>query len=459
MTFHFLPVAALAALSLAIPTLGGTPSSVPQDAVVAGPQGIGDDWQFSLGMPGWLAGMKGDVGIKGLTPMHVDVPFSEILQHIDMVAALSAEAQHGRWSFYASGLYMKLGADGTPAGPLVNSISLDMKEVIAEAGVGYRLWEGKRGYIDVIAGARYFYMDGAIHMDVSSSGVRQVSENLSNDLINQLTSTVQKETSAALSKAQSDIDAAVAAAKVRVSNAVATVKNGVTTDVVDLATNARNQISDAVTSKVQDKINGVLENYPHLPEAIGGSGPVRDAIRQLVDAKVSAAQAQVDSAKAAAAALIQSDVAAKKQAVRAAVTAKVQAAADQLRVDADRIKSQANRAVQKAEQNLAKQIQSAITKALPEETSGSRGWVDPFVGFRGRFNFTEHLYLMARADIGGFGVSSKLDWQAYGALGWQFNQHWSTELGYRYLFVDYDRNGFVFDAAIEGAYVGITYKF
>jgi hypothetical protein len=430
-----------------------------RDAAAFGPKGIGDDWQFSVSMPGWLAGLKGDVGIKGLSPLHVDVPFSKVLEHLDMVAALSAEARHGRWSFFASGLYMKLGGDGTPAGPLVNSINLEMKEVIAEVGMAYRLWEGKRGYFDLLAGARYLYMDGEIHMDVSSSGVRQVSENLSHDLVNQLATSVQKETSAALSQAQSEIDAAVATAKVRISNAAASVKNDVAAHVVDITTNVRNQITDAVGSKIQDKLNGILENYPHVPEFVGGSGPVRDAIRQLVDAKISSAQAQVNAAKAAAAAQIQTAAAAKKQAVKVAVSTKLQVAADQLRAEADRIKTKADRAVQKAEKNLAKQIQSAITKALPENTSGSRGWVDPFLGCRGRFNFTDHLYLMARADIGGFGVSSKVDWQAYGALGWEFNRHWSTELGYRYLYIDYDRDGFLFKAATAGAYVGITYTF
>ena len=62
-----------------------------------------DEWKFTLGMPGWLAGLEGDVGVRGLQPIYTDVPFSKILDNLDMVATLSFEAQKGPWSFYAEG--------------------------------------------------------------------------------------------------------------------------------------------------------------------------------------------------------------------------------------------------------------------------------------------------------------------------------------------------------------------
>jgi hypothetical protein len=73
-------------------------------------------------------------------------------------------------------------------------------------------------------------------------------------------------------------------------------------------------------------------------------------------------------------------------------------------------------------------------------------------------SISRDLAVMARADIGGFNVGSKLAWQTYGAVGWQFNRHWSTELGYRYLSEDYANGGFVFKGVVSGAYLGITYK-
>ena len=397
-------LAAAAALFIVPGAIAGTDLSLAKDVRLTPATPSIDDWKFSVGMPGWLAGLKGDIGVGGLTPVYVDVPFSKILQHLDMVAALSLEAQHGPWSFYLDGMYLKLSAGGNPPGPLLNSINVTQREVIAEAGVAYRLWEGKRGYFDLLAGARYLYMDARINFDVSSSGVQDVSRQLANDAIGRVTGAVT---------------------------------SAVTDALPELKTKVHDKIVSTATARAQERVGQILANYPRLPTAIeairGSSGPVSDAVRELIAAKLEEQQATLSDATAA-------------------IDAKVAAAKA-------KVKTKLSQAVQRAEQKLARQIEKAIKNAIPQEVSGSKSWVDPFVGFRARYNFTDNLYLAARADIGGFGISSKLAWQAYGALGYQFNNHWSSEFGYRYLSIDYEKGGFVYDAAMGGAFVGLKYAF
>jgi len=62
-------------------------------------------------------------------------------------------------------------------------------------------------------------------------------------------------------------------------------------------------------------------------------------------------------------------------------------------------------------------------------------------------------------DIGGFGVGSQLTWQGYGALGCQFTQRIYSEVGYRYLYVDYQHDGFVYDTATRGAQITVGVVF
>jgi hypothetical protein len=81
------------------------------------------------------------------------------------------------------------------------------------------------------------------------------------------------------------------------------------------------------------------------------------------------------------------------------------------------------------------------------------------VGVRGRYNLTDRLYLVGRADIGGFGVGSDLTWQLYGALGWHLSPHTTVELGYRYLYADYTSGAFVWDMSTAGAFVGMEFTF
>lgn len=372
--------------------------------IVVTPVAAADEWKFTVGMPGWLAGVSGDIGVRGFAPVHTEMPFSSMLDHLDMVASLSLEGQRGPWGFYAEGMYLKLSAGGETPGRLINTVDADLREVLAEAGITYRLWEGKRGFFDVFAGARYLYMNTEITFDVSESGVRAVSEDL----------------------AAAAVDRITAAVKGAVSEVLPEVKSKV-----------RAKIGAAAQEQIEQRVGQILGNYPRLPEALrllaSSDGPVSDAVREVIAAQIAEKQGNLSDAAAA----VSAEVAAAKA----------------------RAKSRLSKAVQRAERKLAKRIETAVNNAIPEKISGSKGWVDPIIGFRARYNLTENIYLAAKGDVGGFGVGSDLSWQAFGALGYQLTNHWSSELGYKYLSVDYAKGGFVFDAAMAGLFVGLKYSF
>ena len=62
-------------------------------------------------------------------------------------------------------------------------------------------------------------------------------------------------------------------------------------------------------------------------------------------------------------------------------------------------------------------------------------------------------------EVGGFGVSSDLTWQAMGKVNYHINECWDVAVVYRYQYVDYEKDGFVFDVATGGAILGVTYNF
>ncbi len=91
--------------------------------------------------------------------------------------------------------------------------------------------------------------------------------------------------------------------------------------------------------------------------------------------------------------------------------------------------------------------------------SGSETWVDPIIGVAGRVKLGERFALQAEGDVGGFGVASDLDWQVLGTLQYQLNDSITLEAGYRYLAVDYDDGGFLFDVAMHGPIIGGSFRF
>jgi hypothetical protein len=106
-------------------------------------------------------------------------------------------------------------------------------------------------------------------------------------------------------------------------------------------------------------------------------------------------------------------------------------------------------------------VQLDITAPGPTAVSVTRdkSWIDPVVGLRARAYLTPKVFVQFDGDVGGFGVASKSTWQVAGTLGYQHSATTSFFAGYRYLEVDYNRNGFVWDVQLSGPVLGATFKF
>ena len=186
------PRALCASLLAVLPAAGfaGSPAPSPKAPVASVTTQPADDWQVTASAYGWLAGLEGTTGVKGFTS-EVDVPFSGILDHLDMTASINLEAQKGRWGGWIDGMYLKVSAGGETPDPLLDIVNVSVTQVAAEAALFYRVWQGDRGSLDLYAGARYMSVKGDLSLSLSDEGVEQVSSNLSARLIDEILSGVK----------------------------------------------------------------------------------------------------------------------------------------------------------------------------------------------------------------------------------------------------------------------------
>jgi opacity protein-like surface antigen len=91
--------------------------------------------------------------------------------------------------------------------------------------------------------------------------------------------------------------------------------------------------------------------------------------------------------------------------------------------------------------------------------SGGKSWWDPVVGASIAVPFAEHWSLTGYVDVGGFGVGSDITYQAIAGAEWQFAKDFSARAGYRYLNQDFEDDGFVWDMALHGFYLGLGIRF
>src|SRR5438105_4640097 len=107
--------------------------------------------------------------------------------------------------------------------------------------------------------------------------------------------------------------------------------------------------------------------------------------------------------------------------------------------------------------------QQRITTILKTQLNSGHGlteyWTDPYIGVGGRYNLNKAFYLTGKVDVGGFDVGSIVTVQAYGALGCQVTRSIYSELGFRYLYDDYDSGGYLYRVSTYGPQITAGIQF
>jgi hypothetical protein len=108
---------------------------------------------------------------------------------------------------------------------------------------------------------------------------------------------------------------------------------------------------------------------------------------------------------------------------------------------------------------IAQNIAATLNRKLNQTFARADYWFDPYVGLRGRYNFSKAFYTAVRGEIGGFGVGSSLMWQVEGVVGCNLTRNIFTEIGYRALSFDYENDGLTFDTITHGPQITTGIRF
>src|SRR6266513_6042941 len=86
--------------------------------------------------------------------------------------------------------------------------------------------------------------------------------------------------------------------------------------------------------------------------------------------------------------------------------------------------------------------QQRITTILKTQLNSGHGlteyWTDPYIGIGGRYKLNKPFYMTGKVDVGGFDLNSTVTVQGYGGLGCDITRNIYAELGFRFLYDDYD---------------------
>lgn len=374
---------------------------------------IAEPWQFNLTLPSWLANTAGTMGLNGVNADFY-IGAGSLIRHLDMAGSLSAEVRKGPYGVYGDFLYISA-SDGVATQGLIEKVDARLDLYLADLEINYRVLEGPKGYVDVRAGVRYTNLYNKVTIAPNDEAIDEASINL----VNNVSTQIRQGLNDLDLVGQVDNAFEIRSKKLPGPNRPGLQKKRDLTD----------PIRTAIKDNIVSKLTALLGNRPNVPSAPVG-GRVLGRLQEIVQGVVQ------DNAK---------DLAQALQDLREANSPARRAAAQE---KVNSVKTQ-----------IAEDIAGELKSSLDTSFAVAQDWWDPYVGVSARYNFTDTFYLTAKGDIGGFGVGADLTWQAYGGLGYQLTKNIHTEIGYRYLYTDYNKDGFLYQVAQSGAQmsVGITF--
>ncbi|SEG66051.1 hypothetical protein [Bosea lathyri] len=154
MTAACVGVAAL--LTMAPPAKAADPAPARNTEVVA--PVVQRDWTITISPYLWAASLNGDASVFGIRT-HVDVPFRDTLENLDLGVMGNVEISRGAFGAYVNGEYVDVSNDAR-IGPF--NIGVGMKSYLVSAGAFYRVYQSELGGNTVFGAPRVFALEPTV---------------------------------------------------------------------------------------------------------------------------------------------------------------------------------------------------------------------------------------------------------------------------------------------------------
>ena len=124
-------------------------------------------WQYTIAPYMVAAGMDGSIGIAG-SEAEVDVPFSTILDNLDLAGMVHFDMMNERWAISSDLIFMNLEDDQAVAGGTTTTTAT-MEETLFEVAGGYRASPA----VILLAGARWVDLGTGIELSGPIAGASE----------------------------------------------------------------------------------------------------------------------------------------------------------------------------------------------------------------------------------------------------------------------------------------------
>jgi hypothetical protein len=139
-----------------------------------------EPWQFTIAAPGWLAGLDGTIGVRGVNA-DINIGFDQIAQHLDMIFAARAEARKGPFGIYGELIYIGL-SDNAQINGLINNVHEQVDQTLVDTALSWRFINQPRWSVDFAAGTHYANVYERLTLNSDPVAIHQASEQFVDDI-------------------------------------------------------------------------------------------------------------------------------------------------------------------------------------------------------------------------------------------------------------------------------------
>ncbi len=377
-------------------------------------------WHGAFEPYAWAMGLDGQATVRGLPPVDIDLSAKKTLQHLDWGTFAKGELTKGRWGILADGYFAQLSAAAAPNDRIYSNGQVTLQQGIASLALSFRLLECRQGFLDTYAGARYNYLgmtiNTTVNQQVASDIAAATTDQIAQRVTASVTSVIQTQVAQLTEQIQNQAAQAISASKQAIEENISQIDPGQIAKEILVENTIRNGSNIFNHTDAARVVPYFLNDY-------------RNYVQALVYEKMTQAAVQFAATKGG-------------------VTNELLAA-----------QANAQKQVSAARASLASSIQQGINARLGGSTQGSESWVDPIIGLRAQINFTRVLFWTFQGDVGGFSAGSQFESNVQTSFGANLSRRVFAEFGYRYMYVDYQNNGFLYKMNSYGLFAGLGVKF
>lgn len=149
------------------------PLSIPVAPAPAAPL---QEWNFRFVPYGWLTSLEGTQTVRGRS-VKIDAGFIDVVEQSDSLVALMGafEARRGPLAFHVDAVWTSIGFENDTVrtrgvtASVGRTLGLDIQMAIVEVGAAYEVGRAGALAFDVLGGARYWYQEADVSLEIASS--------------------------------------------------------------------------------------------------------------------------------------------------------------------------------------------------------------------------------------------------------------------------------------------------